>query len=540
MRFTGMFAAMPPFCRAAAPLRAVLTLLAALVLLTGVLPQPAAANAKYAAIVVDGNTGAVLHASSADKRRYPASLTKIMTLYILFEELESGRLSLQTRIPISARAARQPASRLGLAAGDSIPLEDAILALVVKSANDIATAVAEHIAGSESAFARRMTQTAQRLGMRATRFQNASGLPNRSQYTTARDMALLGRLIRLDFPEHYSYFSVSRFTFRGTSHRGHNALVRDYDGADGIKTGYINASGFNLVSSVERDGRRLVAVVMGGRTAARRDNHSIDLLNRHLPQAVRAPVLHAALPEGPLPNPLRLAREAAAIRMATAQSAATQAMTPKSILPGVGTASASARVAAESVAQAGQASSAPLTNEMRRNSGAIFAEFIRRRGPVSQPPPVPLPPQRTESINLAALLPSLIPPLPQAPARAGEESAGGEESAIGSAETAAGGMQPGGSLESDGWSVQLGAHASPASARESLHQARARAPKALQQARAVVQSLALGNGRALYWSGFSGFENLNKADSACSDLRRQHIWCVATSSPLSNSPPYSP
>ena len=527
MRFTGMFAAMSPSFRAAAFL---LPAAVALTVLFGAFPHQAAANAKYAAIVVDGNTGAVLHASSADKRRYPASLTKIMTMYIVFEELESGRLSLQTRIPISARAARQPASRLGLAAGDSIPLKDAILALVVKSANDIATAVAEHIAGSESAFAQRMTQTAHRLGMHATRFQNASGLPNRSQYTTARDMALLGRRIRLDFPEHYSYFSVSRFTFRGTRYRGHNALVRNYDGADGIKTGYINASGFNLVSSVERDGRRLVAVVMGGRTAARRDNHSIDLLNRHLPQATRAPALYAALPQGPLPNPLRLTRNAATAQM----QAQTQALAPRSILPRTETPAAEIRETVEDVAQGNQ------TNRMQRNTGAILTDLIHRQGPAPQLPPVPQPPRRPGSVNLAAVLPSLIPPLPQPPARADEENEEIRHGAIGSAETAAGETILSGSLESDGWSVQLGAHASPAGARESLHQARARAPEALQQATEVIQSLALGDGRALYWIGFSGFENLNKADSACSDLRRQHIWCVATSSPLSNSPPYSP
>ena len=516
-----MFSAILPRLRAGAA--ACLPALAAALLaaaLAGASAGPAAANPKYAAIVVDGNTGAVLHASRADQRRYPASLTKMMTLYVVFEELKAGRLSLQTPVAISANAARQPASKLGLKAGESIPLEEAILALVVKSANDIATAVAEHVAGSEEEFARRMTRRAQRLGMGATRFANASGLPDKRQYTTARDMALLGRQIRLDFPEYYPYFSVSRFTFRGKRYRGHNRLVRSYEGADGIKTGYIRASGFNLVSSVERNGKRLVAVVMGGRTAKRRDDHSAALLNRYLPKASRVPHLHTDLPRGPLPSPLRLAQAAQAAQ-------ATQL--PRNIL-----ALPPAEEPAPASAPAPVQAPANQANQVQKNTGAILAELIRRQGPAPEMPPQPQPPARPGSINLAVLLPSLIPPLPLPPERDdGDGGAHGENGrgAIGSAAGAPDELALDGDLHGDGWSIQLGAHPDHAGARQRLHQALARAPEPLRQARPVIQPLALGDGRSLYWSGFSGFQNLDRADTACSSLRRQQIWCVATSSP---------
>ena len=240
--------------------------------------NPPAKPEKYAAIVVDANDGRIVYSASADKKRYPASLTKMMTLYLLFEALDTGRLSKSSKITISANAARQPASKLYLKAGDAIDVDTAIRALTVKSANDVATAVAEKLAGSEAQFARRMTSKARILGMGSTVFTNASGLPDPKMTTTARDMALLGLALRHDFPHHYHYFSLRSFEFRGKTIRGHNRTLETVAGADGIKTGYIKASGYNLATSVNRSGRSAVAVVMGGDSGKARDAYMAQLI----------------------------------------------------------------------------------------------------------------------------------------------------------------------------------------------------------------------------------------------------------------------
>ncbi len=246
----------------------------------------ASANSKYAAIVVDGNTGRVLHASNADAPRYPASLTKIMTLYILFDYLKKGRLSDKTKFYVTPHAAAQAPSKLGLKAGSYIMVKDIIGALVTKSANDAAAAVAENIAGSEAKFARLMTRKARALGMNNTVYKNASGLPNRLQRTTARDMAKLSMRIMNDFPRYAKAFKTRRFRYRGRSYRNHNGLLFSYRGTEGIKTGYTRASGFNLTSSVKRGNRHLIAVVMGGRSARSRNAEMRRLLNRYFPKAV--------------------------------------------------------------------------------------------------------------------------------------------------------------------------------------------------------------------------------------------------------------
>ncbi len=241
---------------------------------------PSHAAAKYSSIVVDARTGQVLYARQADTLRYPASLTKIMTLYLAFEALDAKRLSLNSRIRVSAQAARQPPSKFGLRKGQTISVGDAIMGLVTKSANDAAVALAEHIAGSEASFARRMTVKARELGMTRTTFRNASGLPNRQQRSTARDMVALGRAIIRNFPQYYSYFSKTSFTYKGQKYRNHNRLLGRYEGTDGIKTGYIHASGYNLVASVSRDGQRLIGVVFGGKTARSRDAHMRKIVDK--------------------------------------------------------------------------------------------------------------------------------------------------------------------------------------------------------------------------------------------------------------------
>ncbi len=238
------------------------------------------AMAKYASIVVEADSGKVLHARHADTRRYPASLTKIMTLYLTFDALKAKRIKLGDRLRFSAKAARQPASKLGLRKGQKMTVEQAILALVTKSANDVAVALAEHLGGTEAGFAKKMTSRARRLGMSRTTFRNASGLPNREQRTTARDMVKLAQAMIRNFPKYYRYFSRKSFRYKGQTYRNHNRLVGRYRGTDGIKTGYIRASGFNLVASVNRGGHRLIGVVFGGRSAGRRDAHMRRLIDR--------------------------------------------------------------------------------------------------------------------------------------------------------------------------------------------------------------------------------------------------------------------
>jgi len=245
------------------------------------------ANRKYAAIVIDAKTGKVLHSRNANARRYPASLTKMMTLYIMFEEMKAGRLKKSTRIRFSRNAAAEQPSKLGVRRGRSISAEQAVYALVTKSANDVATAVAEHIGGSETAFANRMTRKARQLGMNKTTFRNAHGLPNRKQVTTAADMAKLGLALREHFPRRYSYFKTRRFKFGKRRYGNHNKLLGRVRGVDGIKTGYTRASGFNLVSSVSSKNRRIVAVVMGGRSGRSRNAQMRKLIKRYLPKASR-------------------------------------------------------------------------------------------------------------------------------------------------------------------------------------------------------------------------------------------------------------
>jgi D-alanyl-D-alanine carboxypeptidase len=245
----------------------------------------AALAAPGSAIVVDAKTGKVLYSESADAKRFPASLTKMMTLYLLFERLDAGKVSLMSRIPISAHAAAQAPSKLGLKPGSSISVRDAIYAIVTRSANDIAVAIGEYLGGSEDTFATKMTAKARQLGMSRTIFRNASGLPDPGQVTTARDMATLGRALQDRFPGYFKFFSTRSFVFNGHRIPGHNRLLGKVAGVNGIKTGYTRASGYNLVTSVNRDNRELVAVVLGGNTGRERDQKMTRLVEAYLPKA---------------------------------------------------------------------------------------------------------------------------------------------------------------------------------------------------------------------------------------------------------------
>jgi D-alanyl-D-alanine carboxypeptidase len=246
----------------------------------------AEARPRFSSVVVDARTGSVISGEDIDGIRHPASLTKMMTLYILFQELKAGRVKLSTPLRVSRRAASMPPSKLHLKAGSTITVEQAIKALVIKSANDVAAAVGENIGrGSEAAFANRMTRVARDIGMRRTTFRNASGLPNPGQVTTARDMATLGLRLMRDFPQYYPYFRSTSFVYKGRVIRGHNRLVGRFPGTDGIKTGYINASGYNLVTSTKRGDKRVVGVVIGARSSGTRNAHMMTIIARAFPRA---------------------------------------------------------------------------------------------------------------------------------------------------------------------------------------------------------------------------------------------------------------
>lgn len=246
-------------------------------LVAGVEPAQAA---KQAAIVVDAESGAVLYESNSRAKTYPASLTKMMTLYLLFEALENKKLELDDELEVSQQAANQPATDLRLQPGDSITVSKAIPALIVHSANDVAVVIAEAISGSEEAFARKMTKTAKELGMKQTVFRNASGLPSKGQVTTARDMAILGRALMSRFPDYYDFFATESFRYRGRTYQTHNRVLKNYPGATGLKTGYTRASGYNLATSAKRNGHQLIGIVLGGKSTRSRDAQMMALLDQ--------------------------------------------------------------------------------------------------------------------------------------------------------------------------------------------------------------------------------------------------------------------
>ena len=291
------------------PARAVLGVAAFLV---GSLVLVPATLADYATLVIDASTQRVLEDRNADARMYPASLAKMMTLYLVFDALDEGRFTLDDTFKVSATAEAQPPTKIGLKKGQKIKVRDAILALTTRSANDVATVVAEGLGGTEAEFARLMTEKARALGMRDTVFKNASGLPDPDMITTARDMVRLAIALKRDHGRHYRFFSTKSFTYKGTTYRNHNQLLATYKGVDGLKTGFTRAAGWNLAASAERDGKRVIAVVLGGETRVWRDKKMASLLDLGFERATLAslapvpgdkPIVAAvnsnALPEAP-------------------------------------------------------------------------------------------------------------------------------------------------------------------------------------------------------------------------------------------------
>ena len=353
------------------------------------LAAPAAAqigSPRYAAIVVDNRSGNVLVSANADETRHPASLTKMMTLYMVFEALREGRLDLQSRITFSEEAAARPPSKLGIPAGQSISVEQAILALVTRSANDVAAAVGERLSGgSEARFGQMMTMRARALGMTRTTFRNASGLPDSEQVTTARDMATLGRRLIADFPERYHYFGVSHAQFGGLRIRNHNRMLESYEGVDGIKTGFINASGFNIVTSASRGGHRVVGAVFGGTSWHERDRHMASMLDRGFDQLGVAGRATAQAPEL-----LRTAHAASLPGRAAAQPVRTTQPPPRATAPRAQPAPQPTRASSQGTARAAPPAASQATarsQPQQRNPAASQPRTTTSRPPASTTQP---------------------------------------------------------------------------------------------------------------------------------------------------------
>ena len=338
----------------------------------------------FSSIIVDANSGSTLQATSADSLRHPASLTKIMTLYMLFEQLESGKLKLDSQMEVSAHASQQAPTKLGLRPGQTIRVEDAIKGLVTRSANDAAVVISEAIAGDEDDFAKAMTRKARALGMSKTVYKNASGLPDDTQVTTARDQATLGRAIQDRFPRYYRYFATEAFNYKGRSIRNHNKLLGRVEGVDGIKTGYTRASGFNLVTSMKRGNRYVVGVVMGGRSGGSRDAIMRNLLAEHLDEASTRRTVAAITERGGNSQVASSADDSdeaetkveakgrAAAPVVQVQGAIKVASTPPEPvpLPAPRAAAAPAKVVAEAIEKQDKPAPAPLT------SGVIASQTL--------------------------------------------------------------------------------------------------------------------------------------------------------------------
>jgi D-alanyl-D-alanine carboxypeptidase len=481
----------------------------------------------FSTIVVDAKTGELIHAAKADELRHPASLAKVMTLYLLFSELEAGRLRLNSPIRISAEATAQPPSKLGLKPGQTIEVEDAIKALVTRSANDIAVAIAEIIAGDEDSFAKLMTRRARSLGMTRTVFKNASGLPDPEQVTTAREMALLGLAIQERFPKYYPYFATRAFHWQGVAIGNHNRLLGTVDGVDGIKTGYTSASGFNLITNVKRNNRHIVAVVLGGRTGAARDELMRDLVSENIKLAST----------GPRTTPRFAEKAAPAVASDTPATAAptpvtTASVAPAQPAPGSREPVRRTPVQVVSINKDGErtptkvktASVLPISTMSPgsvREAITITPMALAPEGKVVTfaPPPAPASEpfasaQDSPEIERAKVVSAMMPEQRVSSALMPERT---PEPLAQISEEPASARGP--------WYIQIGAYAKEEQARERLADARARAASILAKSNPVAEKW--GKGRTeIYRARFAGFDEAS-AKRACETLRKSEFACFA-------------
>jgi D-alanyl-D-alanine carboxypeptidase len=494
----------------------------AVALLTAANAPQASANPKFSAIAVDAKTGEVLFSSDPDGKRYPASLTKVMTLYMLFRELKAGRMTLSTQIKMSKRASGMAPTKLGVPAGKSVSVEDAIKSLVTLSANDVAAAIGENIAGSESAFADRMTKTARSLGMSRTTFKNASGLPNPGQTTTARDMATLSLRIQRDFPQYYPYFKLMSFNYKGRVIRTHNRLLGKFDGTDGIKTGYIRASGFNLTSSVRRGDKRIIGVVMGGKTGNSRNQYMISMLTKHLPKCKDGKMLAASIKGAPAPKEIELAAVEETQAVAVDQviepetpPAPEAIVTSKKAKPSAG----KGRPSDKTVADLARAAVEVDEGDAEDSSGP--EELIAE-----------IPPSTADGTKIASLADDqgqvLVAPLPQGSETMVAKQSNGDALPFAvKAETGGWAGQVLVPASEMSWKIQIGAFPNKRTAQDKLRAARKTGVSLLNDKQAFTVQVQKGN-ETIYRARFSGFSE-DAARAACRQLTQKGIGCVALS-----------
>jgi D-alanyl-D-alanine carboxypeptidase len=472
----------------------------------------------YASIVVDANSGAVMQSSNADAERHPASLTKVMTLYLLFERLQAGKIKLDSQMTVSEHAAAQAPSKLALKPGESIDVGTAIRAIVTKSANDVAVVVAETLGGSELGFAQQMNAKARALGMMHTNYHNASGLPDDQQITSARDQAVLARAIHDRFPQYFHYFSVRTFVWRGKMIRNHNHLLGSVDGVDGMKTGYIRESGFNIIVSLHRNGRHLVAVVFGGRTASARDTRALSLINNNINVASTkrtAPLMvegwqnqiARATPKEPA-KPVVEKVAAVAASAPAALSVVVEAPEPGSTEP---IRPVPVKTVVVQPGTMHTASLTPLPSDSRRllpapatasPANVTTITTVKAASPLPPVKPVQAEPVKAE-------------PMPQ-PIKVASAGATAPLPAPAAQDLAA---KPRG-----GWMIQVGALDTETEAKGRLSTAQGSAKEQLGQASPFTEPVAKGD-RTLYRARFAGLDKI-QAETACKNLKRSEIPCM--------------
>ncbi|MBD8064709.1 D-alanyl-D-alanine carboxypeptidase [Devosia sp. PTR5] len=466
---------------------------------------------KYAGIVVDAKSGQVLYEESGDSRRYPASVTKVMTLYILFQELSAGNISLSTKMPVSKHAAAAVPTKLGLKAGSTISVENAIKSLVTLSANDMARVIAEYISGSEEKFAERMTATARAMGMRNTTYRNASGLPDGGQITTVRDQAILGIAIYQHFPKYYEYFQTKSFSYNGRTYGNHNRVLGYMGIVDGIKTGYINAAGSNLLTAARGNNRHIVVVAFGFNSAASRDEKVRQLVRTYFEKGRRGDYLQTAM----VPMPGRQGN----VRVAVAQPAQPVFAMPMP-LPGFRLAELAARngarpqpqpeIAVASLAPAPMP--APAPQSAAQAAGALAA-------PTQAPQPV-YPSQDiigawlSDTYKLGAPPAALGQTMPSAPLSIDGTTTQSVTTSGAPSATPVG-----------GWVVQVGAGPSEDSARAMLSSAASKVG-GLGDFRSYVERFEK-NGQTFYRARFIGFGDRDTAAAMCSRLKDSNLACLA-------------
>ena len=540
----------------------------------------------FSEIIVDANSGATLSSSNPDASRHPASLTKIMTLYLLFERLDAGKIKLDTEMPVSRHASEQDPTKLGLQPGQTIRVEDAIKGLVTRSANDAAVVIAEAIGGDEDDFAKLMTRKAHMLGMSKTIYRNASGLPDDEQVTTARDQATLGRAIQDRFPRYYRYFSTASFTFRGHSIANHNHLLGSVEGVDGIKTGYTRSSGFNLVTSMRRGNRHLVGVVMGGHSAGSRDAIMRNLLAENLEKASTRRTVAAITEHNPSDANVEVASaEDAAATPAAVPPASSAAPSPASIAPATPRPAAAASLMSQARADASSVRSDAKAEQTKAEPAPLTSGVIQTQ-PIAAIPgsSEPMKPVRVKTVQIKAgqvklasagstpAVPPVTSAIPPRPAVVETSSAVVAKSDIAKPEAARTdlppqppghgtgngilGVLPASSVASSptqamayadplpsppaatqssapakpetvhtGWIVQVGALESESEARQRIEAARNQAHGLLNKADPFTETVVTKGDRTLFRARFAGL-NRDQAEAVCRALKRSDISCM--------------